>query len=105
MNKEFTFDEFRPTPECSHDPLVHIQYLYEQEQKARAPFDKRIEVVEKDFFKVADELKAVNVKLNNSTSLWEFLCLRWKLKSLTRKFDILNDLLHTLYVARIVAIP
>jgi len=102
MNKEFTFDEFRP-PEYSHDAFVKIPYMYEQEQKIREPFDKRIAVIQKDFFKIAAELKEVEAKLNSPTGLWEFWCLRRKLKSLCHQFDILNDLLNTLHTARFIA--
>lgn len=105
MNKEFTFDAFKPTAERSHDPLVRIQYMYEQDQKARAPFDKRIEAVLKDFFNVAAELKEVNTKLAGPTGLWESLCLQWKRDSLNKKFDILNDVLNTLHTARFIAMP
>ena len=100
MNKEFTFDGFN-----SNDPLVKISYMYEQREKARAPFDERIETVQGDFFKVAAELKEVNAKLDGTTSLWEFWCLRRKSKSLSHRFDILNDLLNTLHTARFIATP
>lgn len=101
MNKDFTFDQFRPA-EYSHDPLVKIPFLYEQERKACDPFDKRIAAISTSFFKVANDLKEVRDKLSGPTSLWEFWCLRRRQKALSRQFDILNDLLNTLYIKRFV---
>ena len=102
MNKEFTFDEVRP-PEYSSDPFIKIPFLCEQERKRIEPFDKRIKMVQGDFFKVHTELKETEAKLNGSHGLWERWFLRRKVKSLCYKFDILNDLLDTLHEARSLA--
>lgn len=103
MHKPFSFDEFQPDPEYSNDLSVRLLWKLDKEQKARKPYDEKIDAAQKDFFRVSDELKEVQTKLKGNTGIWEFFRLQLQEGQLSYKFYALHDRINNLYRKRTFA--